>query len=399
MHSTEAGSPGLARLVEEHAALRRIALLVARGADRASVCTAVAEEVGRLLDADASHVTRFDDGRGTIVAGWRTERGPEAPAGYRLSMQDDTATARVYRTGRPARLDSYDAPHPVYAELRELGLRASVGAPVVVDGELWGAVMVGSARAAPFPPDAEERVAEFAELVAQALANAEAREELTASRKRLVEAAQLERRRLERNLHDGAQQRLVAVSLTLGLVERRLERDAEVARDLLIRARAELAEALEELRELARGLHPAVLTDRGLEAALSVLTGRAPLPVALTVDLDRRPPDPVEAAAYFIVAEALTNVARYASATGATVTARRQEAGLLVEVTDDGKGGADPATGTGLRGLTDRVEALGGRLEVKSPRGRGTTIRAWLPESATELSPPALVRDRPAPAG
>ena len=189
-----------------------------------------------------------------------------------------------------------------------MGRRAAVGAPVVVDGESWGAVMVGTAGDTPFPPGAEQRVGEFAELVAQALANAEA-------------------------------------------------------------------------RELARGLHPAVLTDHGLEAALSTLAARAPLPVAVNVDLDRRPPEPVEAAAYFIVAESLTNVARYAFADSATVIVRRRAAGLLVEVTDDGKGGADPAAGTGLRGLTDRVEALGGRLDVQSPRGRGTTIQAWLPQA------------------
>jgi signal transduction histidine kinase len=295
-------------------------------------------------------------------------------------MEDDTAVAGVYRTGRPARVDSYDRPGPVYAALRELGLRASVGAPVIVDGELWGAVMAGSARDVPFPHGAEQRLAEFAELVAQALANAEAREELTASRKRLVEAAQLERRRLERNLHDGAQQRLVSVSITLGLAERQLARDPAVAGESLSRARAELAEALEELRELARGLHPAVLIDRGLEAALVALAARAALPVSVTVDLDRRPPEPIEAAAYFIVAESLTNVARYASARSATVGVRREGEGLLVEVTDDGRGGADPAAGSGLRGLTDRVEALGGRLDVDSRRGRGTTVSAWLPE-------------------
>jgi signal transduction histidine kinase len=376
----ESTDPGFPRLAEEHAALRRIAVLVARGTDRVGVCTAVAEEVGRLLGADASHVVRFDGDRGTIVSSWKTARGPEAPAGYQLSMHDDTAVGRVYRTRRPARVDSYDRPGPVFAELRGMGLRAAAGAPVVVDGELWGAVMVGSAGEEPFPRGAEQRVAEFAELVAQALANAEAREELTASRKRLVEAAQLERRRLERNLHDGAQQRLVSVSITLGLVERQLERDPDVARESLVRARTELAEALEELRELARGLHPAVLTDRGLEAALSALAARAALPVALTVDLDGRPPEPVEAAAYFIVAEALTNVARYASADSAMVIVRREAAGLLVEVTDDGKGGADPAAGTGLRGLTDRVEALGGRLDIESRPGHGTTLRARLPE-------------------
>jgi GAF domain-containing protein len=245
MNSPDAVYPGFARLVEEHAALRRIAMLVARGADRVGVFTAVAQEVGRLLDADASNVIRFDHGLGTIVSAWKNGRWPEAPIGYQLSMQDDTAVGRVYRTGRPARVDSYDRPGPVYAALRELGLRASVGAPVIVDGEVWGAVMVGSARAMPFPRGAEQRLAEFAELVAQALANAEAREELTASRRRLVEAAQLERRRLERNLHDGAQQRLVSLSIALRLAERQLERNPEVARESLMRARAELAELAE----------------------------------------------------------------------------------------------------------------------------------------------------------
>jgi signal transduction histidine kinase len=381
MDSTRAVDPGFARLVEEQAALRRIAMLVARGTDRAGVFTAVAEEVGRLLDADASHVTRFDDGLGTIVGAWTRRRFPEAPVGYQVSMQEDTAVARVYRTGRPARRDSYDGPGPLLAELRGMGLRAAAGAPVVVDGELWGAVMVGSAGDVPFPPDAEQRLAEFAELVAQALANAEAREQLAASRKRLVEAAQVERRRLERNLHDGAQQRLVALSMTLRLAERQLQRDPEAAGASLARASDELADALAELRELARGLHPAVLTDLGLEAALSALTVRAPLPVALTVDLDRRPPESYEAAAYFIVAEALTNVARYASANSATVTVRREADDLLVEVTDDGEGGADPSAGSGLRGLTDRVEALGGRLDVQSPLGHGTTIQARLPDA------------------
>jgi signal transduction histidine kinase len=302
-----------------------------------------------------------------------------APVGSRVPTDGDSTAGRIRRTGRAARVDSYDQPGELFAALREVGLRASVGAPVVVDGELWGAVVVGSTTDTRFPPGAEERLAAFAELVAQALANAEAREQLAASRKRLVEAAQLERRRLERNLHDGAQQRLVGLSLTLRLAERRLERDPGGAREALARAGAELAEALEELRELARGLHPAVLTDHGLEAALRALAGRAPLPVELSVTVAERPAEPVEAAAYFVVAEALTNVARYASAETASVTVRGEDGALVVEITDDGAGGADPASGTGLRGLTDRVEALGGQLEVESPRGRGTTVRARLP--------------------
>jgi signal transduction histidine kinase len=376
---TRAAGPELVRLLEEQAALRRVATLVARGTDRLGVFAAVAEEVGRLFEADVISMIRFDDGHGTIVGGWSAGATPTAPIGVRVSMEQDSTAARVHRTGRPARVDIEDLPREAFAALREMGVRASVGAPVVVHGELWGAV-VGATMDASFPPGAEQRLAAFAELVAQALANAEAREELAASRKRLVEAAQVERRRLERNLHDGAQQRLVGLSLTLRLAERRLERDPEAARDALAQANAELSEALEELRELARGLHPAVLTDHGLQAALEGLAARAPLPVELSVDLDDRPAEALEAAAYFVVAETLTNVARYASANTASVTVRREADDVLVEVTDDGSGGADPDAGSGLRGLIDRVEALGGRLEVHSPVDRGTTVRAWLPE-------------------
>jgi signal transduction histidine kinase len=366
-------------LLEEQAALRAVATLVARGTDRTGVFAAVAEEVGRLFGADVASIIRFDDGHGTIVGGWSSGPTPAAPIGFRVSMKQDSTAARVHRTERPTRVDIDELPREAFAVVREFGVRASVGAPVVVHGKLWGAV-VGATKDASFPPGAEQRMAAFAELVAQALANAEAREELAASRKRLVEAAQVERRRLERNLHDGAQQRLVGLSMTLRHAERQFERDPEAAREALSRANAELSEALKELRELARGLHPAVLTDRGLQAALGALAARAPLPVELSVDLDDRPAEPLEAAAYFVVAEALTNIARYASARTASVTVRREADGVLVEVTDNGSGGADPDAGTGLRGLIDRVEALGGRLEVQSPIDRGTTVRAWLPE-------------------
>jgi signal transduction histidine kinase len=368
--------PDVVRLLEEQAALRRVATMVARGTDRLGVFAAVAEEVGRLFGADVTNLLRFESEEGTFVGGWSTGSTPQAPLGFRMTMDRDSTAARVRATRRPVRVDVDQEAGEVFEALRELGVRASIGAPIVVDGEIWGAVMVGAAA---FTPDAEHRLAAFAELVAQALANAEAREELAASRKRLVEAAQLERRRLERNLHDGAQQHLVGLALTLRLAERQLDRDPEAARELLARASAELANALEELRELARGLHPAVLTDHGLNAALGALAARAPLPVDVSVELDARPAEPLEAAAYFVVAEALTNVARYASAQGASVSVRREGDAVLVEVSDDGAGGADPHAGTGLRGLIDRVEALGGRLEVESPPGRGTTVRAWLP--------------------
>jgi signal transduction histidine kinase len=347
MDRSQAADRELVRLLEEQEALRRVATLVARGTDRLGLFSAVTEEVGRLLGAELANMIRFEDGHGTIVGGWSGGPTPEAPVGYRISMAQDSLAARVRRTGRPARVDTYHQQGEVFTALRELGIRASVGAPVVVDGELWGAVLVGTTGADPFPPGAEEHLAGFAELVAQALANAEAREQLAASRKRLVEAAQVERRRLERNLHDGAQQRLVALALSLRLAERQVERDPAAARDLLAGASAELAEALEDLRELARGLHPAEALD---------------------------------AAAYFVVSEALTNVARYAFARTAAVTVRREGDSVLVEVIDDGDGGADPAAGSGLRGLMDRVEALGGRLDVESPLGRGTAVRAVLPE-------------------
>jgi PAS domain S-box-containing protein len=202
--------------------------------------------------------------------------------------------------------------------------------------------------------------------------------ELKASRSRIVEAADDARRRLERNLHDGAQQRLVSLSLALRLAQSRLHDDPEGAEQLLAGASEELAQALAELRELARGIHPAVLTDRGLPAALEALAARAPLPVELSAELEDRLPGPVEAAAYYVVAEALTNVAKYSQASAVEVRAQRQNGRVVVEVADDGIGGADPSLGSGLRGLADRVESLDGRLEVES-NGNGTTVRAVIP--------------------
>jgi signal transduction histidine kinase len=234
-----------------------------------------------------------------------------------------------------------------------------------------------SSTGTPFPPGAEQHVANFADLAAQALANAQAREQLAASRARIVAAGDAERRRLERNLHDGAQQRLIATSLNVRLAARRAG-DSEL-RTLLEGAGDELALALEELRELARGLHPAILSDHGLPAAVDALAQRAPLPVDVAVALDDRLPKPVEAAAYYVVAEALTNVAQYAQASQAQVRVSHSGARAVVEVVDDGVGGADERGGSGLRGLVDRVEALGGKLSVSSPVGAGTTVRAELP--------------------
>jgi PAS domain S-box-containing protein len=203
-------------------------------------------------------------------------------------------------------------------------------------------------------------------------------EELHASRARLVRAEETARRALERNLHDGAQQRLVALSVSLRLLEARMESDRNAALELLGGAQAELAQALEELRELARGIHPAVLTDRGLRPALETLASRSPVPVDLVAPDERLVAD-VEAAAYYVVAESLTNVAKYAHATAVEVRVQREASVLVVVVSDDGVGGADPTNGSGLSGLADRVSVLDGTLAIESPRGRGTSIRAEIP--------------------
>ncbi|MGH2947519.1 MAG: PAS domain S-box protein [Solirubrobacteraceae bacterium] len=385
----------LRSLAEEQAALRRVATTVASEADQERVFAVVTEEVGRLLGAHTANMVRFEpDGSAVVAGAWSTGARRNVPVGTRLALDGPTVTERILRSGRPERIDSFDGlPGETAAMLRELGFRAAVGAPISLTGRLWGAVMVSTIDEAPFPEGSEQRIADFAELVALALANAEAREELAASRERIVEAGDAERRRLERNLHDGAQQRLVALSLTLRLAEARLADADPAALELLRGANAELGEALGELRELARGIHPAILTDRGLVPALEMLAGRASVPVELSAPLEERLPGPVEAAAYYIVAEALTNASRHARASRVRVHVARTESGAVVEVTDDGVGGADERTGSGLRGLCDRVDALGGTLELDSPAGFGTTLRARIPcrsrDTRTDAAPQA----------
>jgi signal transduction histidine kinase len=252
---------------------------------------------------------------------------------------------------------------------------------------VWGALVAAGRRHAPFPADAELRLADFAELVAQALANADAYRKLADSRARIVEVTDNERRRLERNLHDGAQQRLVSLALQLRLLKNTVRTDAAAAESLLAQADDELAHALDELRELARGIHPATLTTHGLHTAITALTDRAPIPVEVTRVPPERLPEAVEAAIYYLVAEAITNVAKYAQATRATVVVERSTGNshVTVAVEDDGVGGADPKHGTGLLGLADRIEALGGRFEIESPRGRGTRLTAEIPCRAADV--------------
>jgi PAS domain S-box-containing protein len=372
----------LRALAAEQAALRRVATLVAAERDPRDVFSAVAEEVGRLLGAQSANMIRYgDEGpEAAVVGGWNAPGAPSVEVGSTVPLDGDTAAVRVHRTGRAARVDTYEGLTGDLAErLRTLGIRCAIAAPITLAGRLWGAVIVSAVRVAAFAPGDEDRLANFAELAAQALANAEAREQLAASRARIVEAGDAERRRLERNLHDGAQQRLVALALTVRLAERKLETNPDEACRMLDAAGTELEQALAELREIARGLHPAVLTERGLGPALETLANRAPVPVEVDGLVTERLPARVEAAAYYVVAEALTNMAKYAGASAARVEFTRADGRLIVTVADDGVGGADASHGSGLRGLADRVEALGGRLEVTSPPGAGTTLRATLP--------------------
>jgi PAS domain S-box-containing protein len=371
----------LHRLANEQAALRRVATAVAAEVDQQRLFSILTEEVGRLFDAQRAAIMRYDgDGTATAVGTWSGDPAHYLTPGTNFVLDGETGTGLVARTGRPARVDDFEAVEGETAEwVRSFGIRATVAAPVILTGRLWGAVTVSTVRREPFPEGAEQRLADFAELAAQALANAQAREDLAASRARIVEAGDAERRRLERNLHDGAQQRLVATSLSVRLAAGRANTDPQL-HAMLDRAGEELALALEELRELARGLHPAVLSDHGLGAALQTLADRAPVPVLVDVALDdERLPEPVEAAAYYVVAEALTNMAKHAHASAAQVRVQRADGHAVVEVADDGVGGADEKGGSGLFGLVDRVEALGGRLTVTSPPGAGTRLRAELP--------------------
>jgi signal transduction histidine kinase len=370
------------RLAEQEAALRRLATLVAEGADPPRVFDAVCQETGLLLEAGSVNLAHFTpDGFNVTMAGWSRHDVHMRP-GTRLRLEGDVINTLVRDTAAPGRVDRYDhAQGDIAQVLRGLGVRSEVGAPVVVEGRVWGALIAGTDEDEPLPPGVEHRLAGFAELVATAIANATAHQELVASRARIVEAADEQRRRVVRDLHDGAQQRLVQVSLALQRAERRQDLSPELRRLVADGVRLTRT-AIDELRELAHGIHPAILTHHGLAAAIEALADRAPLPVDIRVT-DERHPAAIESAAYFVTAEALTNVAKYADASWARVTARRCDRRLVLVVEDDGAGGARPGPGGGLSGLADRVAALDGALTIESPPGAGTRVRAEFPLSAS----------------
>jgi GAF domain-containing protein len=361
------------RLAEEQSALRRVATLVAEGASPTAVFDAVAAEMAALLGADGVTLARYEPGDELTVVAHRGAATPQLPPGTRMHHGNAGVSATVRRTERPARVESYGD-----AELAEaLGIRAAVGAPIVVDGRLWGVTVAQWGGDVALPAATEERMSQFAELLDTAIANADGRDQLTASRARLLTAADEARRRVVRDLHDGAQQRLVHTIVTLSLAQQALRDDGEQAESLVAQALDHARQGNAELRELAHGILPSALTHGGLPAGIDAVVARLDLPVDVDLPAERFPRE-VEASVYFVVAEALTNVVKHAHATRAEVTARVVDGKLRVEVRDDGLGGADPG-GHGLVGMDDRVTALGGRLEIGSPAGGGTLLSATLP--------------------
>ncbi len=372
----------VSELAQRQTALRRVATLVARGVSPSTVFTAVADEVANALRVGNCVLVRYlDDGSCEPVAAHDEARLEKIPVGARFPLDGDNVAAMVLRTGTTARMDSHEhAAGPIAAAVRDVGIRSAVGAPIEVDGRLWGAAIIASSAPELPAPDTEARLADFAELVATAIANAQARDELMASRARIVTAADEARRRIERDLHDGAQQRLVTLSLRIRTVEASLPSDSHLKYEIREVAE-ELVVASEELRQLSHGIHPVVLSNAGLRPALRALCRRAAMPVELSISVERRLPESVEVAVYYVVAEALTNTAKHACASLVTVTVDADDVRVRLSVADDGVGGANPR-GSGLIGLKDRVEALGGHMDVTSRDGEGTTLTAEIPCAA-----------------
>jgi signal transduction histidine kinase len=367
----------LERLAGEQAALRRVATLVARGASPEEVFAAVTEEAGRLLPVDYASLVRYGpDSAITTVAAWSRTGKPFPPVGSKWTLHGKNISTLVLETGRPARIDSYadSSSGPLAAAIRETGLRSAVGAPVIVEGRLWGLLTVGSILDRPLPADTEARLASFTELLATAVANAASRTALAASRTRIVAAADETRRRIERDLHDGTQQQLVSLILNLRAARAAVPPQTSELQDDLSHIAEGLAGVLEELQEISRGIHPAILSQGGLGQALKTLARRSAVPVELDLRAEQRAPGPVEVAVYYAVAEALTNAVKHARASIMHVELDTHGEILRLAIRDDGIGGADPAQGSGLVGLSDRIEALSGTLKVASPARTVATV-------------------------
>jgi PAS domain S-box-containing protein len=377
----EASRDGLSVLVKQQEALRRMATLVAHGVAPAEVFAAVADEMVRCLDTDGAGVFRYEpDGSAVVMASSSKPGSKYFAVGERMMLDGDNLATWILQTGRPARHDDIEgARGPVIRRVREFGICSGVGAPIVVNGRVWGAAIVASSQQELLPSDTEERVSDFADLVAAAIANAANHAELLASRARIVTAADDARRRLERNLHDGAQQQLIALVLEARMAEASVPAELHGLKQQLAHLASGLTEAHEELQEISRGLHPAILSKGGLLPALEALAGRSAIPVTFDMAVDRRVPEAVEVAAYYVVAEGLTNAAKHSRASEVTVSANTDDANLFLSLQDNGIGGAHVGKGSGLIGLSDRVEALGGQIKIDCPPEGGTLLHATIP--------------------
>lgn len=376
------------KLGEEQAALRRVATAVAQGIPAGDLFAAVVAEVGRFTPAaDGAAIGRYHaEGQVEFVGAWGKERPPDL-VGRRVALGGTNVATLVFERGEPTRVDHLRRqPGPMSVIAREWA-RAAVGAPISVDGRLWGVMIVGSRRKEGLPPGLEHQLADFTDLLVTAIANAEARAELTASRARIVVTADETRRRIERDLHDGVQVRLVSLALQLRIARRQVPEDQAEVGDALTAAVDALGDLNDEVREIAQGIHPAILTQGGLGPALRTLARRCPIPVEIDLDSEERLPEQIEVTAYYVVAEALTNATKHAAASHVSVAVARRDGSLRLSIGDDGVGGADAVGGSGLTGIRDRAEALGGSLAVHSPRAEGTALYVALPlVSPTELT-------------
>jgi signal transduction histidine kinase len=370
-------------LAEEQASLRRVATLVAEGAKSEAVFSAVAHEVAHLFGVQHVTVCRYEPDTILVLSSFEAPEPaaapPPFPAGSRLPLDVPSLPASVHRTGEPARIDDFTASHGLYAVARQAGFTAAVGVPIIVNGTVWGSINTASTKAGPFPADTEERLARFTHLIATAVSNAAMRTELAASRARVIAAADESRRRIERDLHDGAQQQLVTLAVALQRAQARIPSALDEVRADVGRVADGLTGAVNELRDLSRGIHPAILTEGGLSPALKALARRSEVRVKLDVGFAHRLPDQVEVAAFYTVSEALTNASKHANATRVWVSLSIEDDVLLLSIRDDGVGGADPRRGSGLTGLRDRIEALGGRIQIESQTGSGTVIEVEIP--------------------
>jgi signal transduction histidine kinase len=381
--SLERSRDDLRRLADEQAALRRVATLVARRVAPSELFGVVAAEVGRLFAADGTWLFQHETDGGVVVVAVDGERpASRLPIDARLPVIEDGVLESILRTRAAARPDLLAAGSGDVASIAaELGIRTVAGAPIVVEDHVWGVMLLAWSRPESVPPGIDDRLSEFTELVATAIANADSRAQLAASRARIVAAGDQSRRKIERDLHDGTQQRLVSLALELRAAESTVPDALPALKRQIADAAAGVTGAVEELQEIARGIHPAILSKGGLGPALRTLARRSAVPVELNLPPDRRLPERTEAASYYVAAEALANAAKHAGASVVQVDVELDDAPGCVRlwIRDDGIGGADPSSGSGLVGLRDRVEALGGRIEVASPPGSGTSLRVEIP--------------------